>query len=122
MFDQLARPASPYGIPERRYFISASVYVAAALMVDAKLLYLYAARFPILAGVPLAAVMVALIVLWIYGFQTYRRIHRGRAAPSFSADEDTALVQLYNTQMKRLMIPALTLMMLFSAVYALLLL
>jgi hypothetical protein len=122
MFDQLARPASPYGIPERRYFISATFNVAAILLVDAKLLYRYAARFPILAGVPLAVVMVTLVVLWIYSFQTYRRIHIARATPNLSADEDAALVQRYQTQMKCLMLPASILMMLFFAVYALLLL
>jgi hypothetical protein len=116
MFDQLARPASPYGIPERHVFIAATLNVAAILLVDAKLLYRYAARFPILAGVPLAAVMVALVVLWIYSFQTYRRIHRARATPSLGADEDAALMQLYKTQMQCLMMPAVILMLLFSAI------
>jgi hypothetical protein len=121
MFEQWARPASPYAIPEPRYFIPASFSVVAAVMVDAKLLFRYAARFPILAGVPLAAMIVALLVLWIYVLQTYRRIRTARATPSLSADEDAALVQRYQTQMKRLMMPALSLMMLFCALNLLLL-
>jgi hypothetical protein len=121
MFDQLARPANPYYSPERRYFIMASLYPLATLMVGAKLLYRYAARFPILAGVPLAAVMLALVVLWIYSFQTYRRIQTARATPSLSADEDAALVELYKTQMQRLIGPAAILMLLFAATNMLLL-
>ena len=121
MFDQLARPAHPYHSPERRYFAMASLYPGATVMVSAALLYRYAARFPILAGVPLAAVMVTLVVLWIYSFQTYRRIQRARATPSLSADEDAALVLRYKTQMQRLMLPASILMMLFAAINALLL-
>jgi hypothetical protein len=120
MFDQLARPANPLYSPERRYFITASLYLVAIVMVGAKLLYRYAARFPILVGVPLAAVMVALVVLWIYSFQTYRRIQRARATPSLSADEDAALVERYKTQMKRLMGPAAILMLLFAAINLLL--
>jgi hypothetical protein len=121
MFDQLARPASPYGIPERHVFIPASFSVLATVMVGAKLLYRYAARFPILAGVPLAAVMVTLVVLWIYSFQTYRRIRTARATRSLSADEDAAIALRYKTQMQRLMIPTVTLMMLLAGINAFLL-
>jgi hypothetical protein len=120
MFDQLARPANPLYSPERRYFIMASLYPVATVMVGAKLLYRYGARFPTLAGVPLAAAMVALVVLWIYSFHTYRRIQRARATPSLSADEDAALVERYKTQMKRLMGPAAILMLLFAAINLLL--
>jgi hydrogenase-4 membrane subunit HyfE len=121
MFDQLARPASPYSIPERRIFVPASLSVLATVMVGAKLLYRYAPRFPILVGVPLAAVMGALVVLWICTFKTYRRIHRARATPSLSADEDAALLQRYKTQMQCLMLPTLALAMLFVVIRSLLL-
>jgi hypothetical protein len=91
------------------------MYVTAAVVADVRLLVLYAARFPVLAGVPLGAVSVALVVMWIYGFRTYRRIQTVRAAPGLSADGDAALVQRYETQMRRLMRPTLILMLLFAA-------
>jgi hypothetical protein len=60
-------------------------------------------------------------VLWIYGFQTYRRIRRTRAQPSLNADEDTALALRYKIQMQRLMMPASILMVLFAGINLLLL-
>jgi hypothetical protein len=59
---------------------------------------------------------VTLVLLWIYSFQTYRRIQRARATPSLSADEDASLVQRYKTQMKRLTGPTAILMLLFAVI------
>ena len=95
-------------------WLTGDIYVAATVLVDAKLFLLYAARFPVLAGVPLGAVAVALLAMWTYSFQTYRRVQKARSAGASAADYSD-LAQHYKSQMQRLMVPTSVLVLLLAA-------
>jgi hypothetical protein len=114
MFELLERPPNPLYSPEPRHFIAASGFVLWAVLAVVKLLILYAARFPLRAGVPLGAVILILAVAWVRVYRTYRRARTALECRS-SEDETAARVAHYKTQLKRLTIPATTLTLLFWA-------
>jgi hypothetical protein len=108
MFASLNRPENLLYVPTPRYFIPASVWVAVALAFGVKFIVSLGAG-ALIPRCALLVVMAALVVGWVQAWLTYRSI---RTVESGGAAE-ASLLQRYKIQLRRVILTALVLTLLF---------